>query len=147
MGGGWWVVDHVVRIGGVPYHWKQAIKSMSFPAIQFVRHIAQFHIQFYGRTSRSPIYFTTVRRRPVRQPPSPFFLLFFLVFFPSFFCFSFFLFHSFILLFSLSLVRQHLPFFLPSVLYYIILENARIAFVIYLDIASFSIHHRTLLIR
>lgn len=33
---------------------------MSFPAIQFARHIAQFHIQFYGRTGRTPIYFTAV---------------------------------------------------------------------------------------
>lgn len=31
---------------------------MSFPAIQFARHIAQFHIQFYGRTTTTPIYFT-----------------------------------------------------------------------------------------
>lgn len=37
---------------------------MSFPAIQFARHIAQFHIQFYGRTGRTPIYFTAVLSHP-----------------------------------------------------------------------------------
>lgn len=37
---------------------------MSFPAIQFARHIAQFHIQFYGRTGRTPIYFTVVLSHP-----------------------------------------------------------------------------------
>ena len=37
---------------------------MSFTAIQFARHIAQFHIQFYGRTGRTPIYFTAVLSHP-----------------------------------------------------------------------------------
>lgn len=37
---------------------KQTIKSMRrYRAIQFTRHIAQFHIQFYGTTTSASIYF------------------------------------------------------------------------------------------
>lgn len=56
------------RVGWSIQHWKQAIKSMSFPAIQFARHIAQFHIQFYGRTTTTPIYFTAANPLFPRRP-------------------------------------------------------------------------------
>lgn len=125
VGGG---VDHVARIGGAPYHWKQAIKSMSFPAIQFVRHIAQFHIQFYGRTSRSPIYFTTVRRLVSPSPPT---------FFPLF---SFFFFNSpFFLSFSLSRARSTtFPFlsFIRSPLSFLKMRDTH-SLSVYHDITSF----------
>lgn len=42
---------------------------MSLPAIQFARHIAQFHIQFYGRTVRTPIYFMGLLN-PLKMPRS-----------------------------------------------------------------------------